>query len=116
MHFVARARAAWAMHFVAGDDSNGEQDRGRFDMLAAAMELSAPGVGQAATNVRHGLIEVEWRHGIRSLTVTVSVSDVTYLRAWGCDPITQMEAGELNRPEELTPHWEWLTQCLPAHY
>lgn len=58
-----------------------------------------------------GDVVFEWRAdrgGMYSLTIYIESEVVSYLKAWGPDINTEMEDGDIERPEQVSELFDWL--------
>jgi hypothetical protein len=56
----------------------------------------------------HGDVEFAWWHNGKSLLISVTDTDVHYLRAWGSNINNEMDEDVNPNPDKLIALWRWL--------
>ncbi len=74
------------------------------EMMDARQDWLEPNVTASAD----GEVVLEWRHGIKALTIYIGNQSAEYVKDWGADINTEMENGYANSPKLRLTLWKWL--------
>lgn len=74
------------------------------DIVSSGQEWIEPNVTASA----EGEVVLEWRHGIKNLTIYIGNQSAEYVMDWGADINTEMEDGYANSPGIRQRLWRWL--------
>ena len=50
----------------------------------------------------------EWWNGVKKLSLYIEPSCIRYVKSWGCDMETEMEAGTFEINDGFLLAWDWL--------
>lgn len=78
-------------------------------MYEDVARMEAPWQDPHVAADENGDVTFEWWSGNKGLTIYVAEQEVTYLKDWGSDIVTEMEDGLVSTAEQRRELWAWLT-------